>query len=202
MKKEWRFFFFLLLCLMVTGRLQAQSTHWQYDPYAYQYDMTAYVALSIDGTAVGDYSDYEIAAFCNDECRGIAEIRKVEKDGVEKTYGYMRIRSNEPSGEAITFKVCQLSTEKEMDVHGVSIDFQSQQLVGLPSNPLLLNVIMIMKGDVNGDKQVDTQDAIKVIQYYLGKQPEGFIREAADVTGDGMVDTQDAIQIIKTYLNK
>ena len=60
----------------------------------------------------------------------------------------------------------------------------------------------VMAGDVNGDNKVDTQDAIKVIQYYLGKNPTDFQLNAADVNGDGKVDTQDAIQIIKIYLNK
>jgi len=57
-------------------------------------------------------------------------------------------------------------------------------------------------GDANGDGFIDTQDAIKGIQYYLGKNPEDFDTLAADVNGDGVVDTQDAILIIKMYLKK
>ena len=60
----------------------------------------------------------------------------------------------------------------------------------------------IIKGDVNGDGVVDTQDAIKVVQHYLGKNPTDFNIQAADVNNDGLVDTQDAIQIIKIYLKK
>lgn len=60
----------------------------------------------------------------------------------------------------------------------------------------------IVMGDVNGDGVVDTQDAIKVVQYFLKKNPENFNLEAADVTTDGNVDTQDAIQIIRIYLKK
>ena len=57
-------------------------------------------------------------------------------------------------------------------------------------------------GDVNGDGVVDTQDAIKVVQYYLQKNPENFILKAADVTKSGDIDTNDAIQIIKMFLKK
>ena len=60
----------------------------------------------------------------------------------------------------------------------------------------------VQKGDANGDGVIDTQDAIKVVQYYLGKNPTDFYTEAADVNNDGVVDTQDAIQIIKIYLKK
>lgn len=57
-------------------------------------------------------------------------------------------------------------------------------------------------GDVNDDGVIDTQDAIKVTQHYLGKQPSDFDVSAADVNDDGVVDTQDAIKIIRIYLNK
>ena len=60
----------------------------------------------------------------------------------------------------------------------------------------------IVPGDANGDGVIDTQDAIKVVQYYLGKNPTDFNIQAADVNNDGVVDTQDAIQIIKIYLKK
>lgn len=64
-----------------------------------------------------------------------------------------------------------------------------------------LSITDIMIGDVNCDRKVDTQDAILVIQKYLGEIPEGFINGAADVNGDGIIDTQDAILMIESYLN-
>lgn len=59
-----------------------------------------------------------------------------------------------------------------------------------------------LRGDVNGDGNTDTQDAIQVIRHYLGKEPENFDVKAADVNGDGNIDTQDAILIIRIYLGK
>lgn len=57
------------------------------------------------------------------------------------------------------------------------------------------------RGDVNGDNKIDTQDAILVIQYYLGANPSDFNTSKADVNGDGNIDTQDAILIIQDYLS-
>ena len=196
----------LRLCAMIAlgvvfrGNLCAATPHWSCDIYSYQYDMSVYCSLVIGGIDVGNLSDYEIAAFCGDECRGVGNVMTAEKDGQTTTYCYLRIRSNQQEGETISFKVYQKSVAKEVDIYQTTIEFQSQQLVGLPSSPLQLR--MVQKGDVNGDGQVDTQDAIKVIQYYLGKNPDDFVLGAADVTDDGVVDTQDAIQIIRTYLNK
>ena len=66
----------------------------------------------------------------------------------------------------------------------------------------IIELPAILLGDANGDGVIDTQDAIKVVQYYLGKNPTDFNIQAADVNNDGVVDTQDAIQIIKIYLKK
>jgi len=73
-----------------------------------------------------------------------------------------------------------------------------------PSNNVLPVIVKgrYLLGDVNGDGVVDTQDAIKVVQYYLQKNPDNFILKAADVTKSGAIDTQDAIQIIRMYLKK
>ena len=60
----------------------------------------------------------------------------------------------------------------------------------------------LILGDANGDKNVDTKDAIKLVEQYLGKNPSDFDKKAADITLDGTFDTKDAIQIITVYLGK
>ena len=57
------------------------------------------------------------------------------------------------------------------------------------------------QGDVNNDGQVDTQDAILVIQRYLGETPSVFSEGMSDMNNDGNIDTQDAILIIERYLS-
>lgn len=67
----------------------------------------------------------------------------------------------------------------------------------------ILTVTAPQKGDVNSDGKVDTQDAILVIQHYLGAEiPSCFIENVADMNEDGNIDTQDAILIIEKYLNQ
>jgi hypothetical protein len=60
----------------------------------------------------------------------------------------------------------------------------------------------LILGDANGDTKVDTKDAIKLVEQYLGKNPSSFNTKAADITLDGTFDTKDAIQIITVYLGK
>ena len=92
---------FSLLSILLPLSLWAQETHWQCDPAEYKYDMTAYVAIESYDATIADLSNYEIAAFCGNECRGVATIMTAG----EIQIGYLRIRSNSASGEIITFKI-------------------------------------------------------------------------------------------------
>jgi len=136
MKKTTTFIFFFL-CSFLTQAWAQDSPHWTVDSHDFQYDMTAYLSLTADGEAVTDYSNYEIAAFCDDELRGVAEIQTNN----DKTYAYMRIRSNQASGDVITFKVYVKDIHAEVDVNDYSITFASMDVKGLPSSPVVLDFV-------------------------------------------------------------
>ena len=126
---------FMLLIVASALKLRANDANWDYNPYAFQYDMTVYVALSsVDGKSMTDASDYQIGAFCEDECRGIAEEKTIE----DHKYVYLRIRSNKTEGEIINIRVKNTTTGKVAKV-SETIEFKSQQIVGYPSNPFLIN---------------------------------------------------------------
>ena len=203
MKTKFKIFILLLLCLIMSGVSQAQAPHWQCNPYGWQYDMTAYVTVLNKSNPVSQLTDYEIAAFCGDECRGVATVQTAEKDGNEAVYGYLRIRSNQQSGETITFRIYDRQADREFDVENTSLIFQSQEVVGLPSDPLILAVVL--KGDVNGDGTITAQDALLVLQLEakkVGPTDDGIVYEAADVNGDGKVSAQDASLILQYLTGK
>lgn len=126
---------FMLLIVASALKLRANDANWDYNPYAFQYDMTVYVALSsVDDKSMTDASDYQIGAFCEDECRGIAEEKTIE----DHKYVYLRIRSNKTEGEIINIRVKNTTTGKVAKV-SETIEFKSQQIVGYPSNPFLIN---------------------------------------------------------------
>jgi hypothetical protein len=102
--------------------------------------MVAYVTVALDGAVVTNLSDFEIAAFCGDECRGVADVLVAEKDGLRTTYGYLRIRSNVLQGEDVTFRCYQKSLNKEFEVSDASVPFLSQSVVGMPSSPKILHL--------------------------------------------------------------
>ena len=194
----------MMICLLtgLAANIRAAS-HWSVNPYDFQHDMTVYVTVIKNGNPVSQLTDYEIAAFCGDECRGVATVQTAEKDGNETVYGYLRIRSNQQSGEAITFRVYDRQADKEFDVENTSLIFQLQEVVGLPSDPLILAVVL--KGDVNGDGAITAQDALLVLQLEakkVGPTDDGIVYETADVNGDGKVTAQDASLILQYLTGK
>ena len=132
-----RYLLFMLFIMASALNLRANDETWDYNPYAFQYDMSVYVELaSVDGKNITDGSDYQIAAFCDEECRGIAEEKAIE----DHKYVYLRIRSNKTEGEIINFRVKNTTTGKVAKV-SETIEFKSQQTIGYPSDPFSINAL-------------------------------------------------------------
>ncbi len=192
----------MFVCLLLPLGAGAQDTHWTVDPYAYQYDMTAYIALNINGESFADLQGCEIAAFCDNECRGVSKIMSTEKDGKTTQYAYLRIRSNSSDGEDIKFKVFISAMNQEFEVPDVSVKFQSQQVTGLPSSPLVLNLsIEFMIGDTTGDWRVSIADAVAIVDYILSDGKTPLVVPAADMDGNGRVSIADAVAIVDYILS-
>ena len=187
---EKRFFGLVYLLLGIAAGAQATG-HWTTNPYDFQYDMTVYIKLSVT-----NQDAYEVAAFYGDECRGVGSLMSV---GDDVKYFYMRIRSNVESGEQISFRVYNTETNKECLVSN-TIEFGAQTVVGLPSNPLILNIVII--GDVNGDGDVDIADAVCIVNHVVGKPTPTFITAAVDVNNDGDIDIADAVRIVNLVVGK
>ena len=69
---------------------------------------------------------------------------------------------------------------------------------GLPAVGEDSMVIISMKGDVNGDGKVRSNDAIKVLRFSAGLEVPTPEQEcAADMNNDGQVRSNDAIAIIR-----
>ena len=147
-----------MLCLLPFCAIHAQDTHWHCDIRNFQYDMTLYAALQIDGTMLDASADYEIAAFYGDECRGVASVETIESTG--KTYYYLRIRSNVSDGEVITLKCYDKAKQCELVLDTV-VDFESQGIKGYPSTPFVLTGAYTYKIDYVVDGEVVVSDSVK-----------------------------------------
>lgn len=147
-----------LICLLSFCSMHAQESHWQCDIHSFQYDMTVYACLSIDGFQLNPSADYELAAFCGNECRGIASVETISSTG--ETYYYLRIRSNTTVGETLTFK-CFDSTRQCELILDSKMDFESQGIKGYPSELYMLMGAYTYKIEYVVDSEVIATDSVK-----------------------------------------
>ena len=187
----------MVFLFVTTTVLHAQDSGWSVNEPDYQYDMTAYIELSLGGAVVDDYSNYEVGAFVGNECRGVAKVDS--KGGY--TWLYLRIWSNVSSGETIELKTYDKTTGKTYRVLE-TIDFVSQSMVGQPSSPMTATVKTYTLGDVNDDGRINIADVASALSIMAGKSNDKFIREAADANEDGRVNIADIAKILAIIAGK
>ena len=195
------------LCVALWASALSAQTHFNCDPYQFQYDMTIYFMLQNNGRNVRNLENYEVAAYVGEECRGVGEfITAKGETGKTLTYGYLRVYSNLSSGESITFKCYDKTENKELEVTATAIDFEANAVVGYPSTPQSLSIDTgeepVLLGDADDDGVVDLTDAVAVFEYYMNGEYPNFNEVAADFDCDGTVDLTDAVLIFEFYMNQ
>ena len=180
-----------MLAMAMVAYAEGNESGWTVSPFDYQYDMTVYAQLKIDDAVVSDYSNYEVAAFVGDECRGVAEIQTKENS----TWLYIRVRSASASGEKISFKLFD-KTEGKIKRIAETVDFESQGLEGMPSSPFDLTSAKYTPGDVNDDGSINIADVTSILSIMAGNQRDSLIREAADVNDDGAINVADVTSVL------
>lgn len=188
------FLLFFLACFLT--HVQAASS-WIVNPGSYRYDMTVYASLILDGKAVSDYSDYEIAAFVGDECRGVAEALS------SKGYTWLTIRvySNETAGETVKFVMRNRTTLSVVEMPAI-VEFENQGRVGMPSSPFGL-YYTDSPADVNADGRVSIADAVNVIGV-IKENGSASVASGSiyDMNHDGSADAADVKYIADVILEK
>ena len=179
--------------------LHAQDSQWSVNPYDYKYDMTVYAKVVYEGVEVSDYSNYEIGAFVGNECRGVGDVQT--KDSY--TWVYLRVRSNQASGEKLIFKLYDKSTRRTSVIKPLQvIAFSSQGMIGKPSSPVTLEKPSYTLGDVNEDGVIDVADIVGVHQITAGGSTVGYNQLAADANADGVINVADVVRIRSIIANK
>ena len=67
---------------------------------------------------------------------------------------------------------------------------------------------VLLLGDANGDGKVNITDAVMIVDYILGNEPEDFNKAAANVSGDvddegqPIITITDAVGVVDIILNQ
>lgn len=104
-----------LMCFLIgfcAVNISAQSPNWTLNTASYQYSMTFTAFLNVNGTTLTSSED-KIAAFVNDEVRGVANVVYVAS--ADKYVAYLSVFSN-TSGETVRFKIFDSTNDTVVDV--------------------------------------------------------------------------------------
>ncbi len=186
----------MALCVSAFAGLKSDES-WGLNPADFRYDMSLYFSLADKN--LEDLEKYEIGAFVDDECRGVAE--KLTLSETESCL-YMRIRSNEATGEKIEFL---LRSKEEGDtattvlkaVDGSDFEFKADTRVGMPSSPYEMtcfyNVAVITEGKgsvefTDGLYAFDSELTLKAVAgegYHFEAWSTGDTDETLSLTVEG-----------------
>ena len=128
----------LIIALFHSVTASAADT-WSVNPSDYRYDMSLYLNVTFAAGEGLDYTQYDVAAFVGDECRGVAEVLPVPGG---KDCLYLRSRSNRESGETMTFRYRNKTTGEVKDIENVNFAFASNARLGYPSSPYEVKIVI------------------------------------------------------------
>ena len=127
----------LLMALFHSVTASAADT-WSVNPSDYRYDMSLYLNVSFANGEKLDYTQYDVAVFVGDECRGVAEVLPLP-NGTDCLY--LRARSNSERGETMMFRYRNKSTGEVKVVEKVDFAFSSNGSLGMPSSPYEVKIV-------------------------------------------------------------
>lgn len=121
--------------LHIDLRVFTPEPEWRVDAAKFQYSMNVIGQLKIHDIISTDGND-KVAAFVNNECRGVAYLRYIAE--FDQYQAYLDIYSNKESGEAIELRVWDASRGTEHRDVSPNYTFLSNALKGAPSEPEII----------------------------------------------------------------
>jgi hypothetical protein len=138
------------------------------------YGLTS-VTIGNSVTSIGDY------AFRN--CYNLTSVKVYAKTppaaGTGTFYNYQDVSLYVPRGSKAAYEAADIWKE-----FSSIIEFDD-----------------IIKGDANGDGEVNVADVVEIVNYIMDKPSDKFVFAAADMNDDGEVNIGDVILIVKWILN-
>jgi len=141
----------------------------------------------------------------------VKELTGIEITNVPGKVEYIEGQSFETEGMIVTARYNNGTTEEITDYtinpEGALTAEDTKVAISYTVNGVTktaeVNITVIVKGDVNGDNQINFRDILLINKHRLRKTSlTGIYLEAAEVTGDGEVNFRDILQINKFRLGK
>lgn len=179
--------YFLFMLCAIHANAEDKGMHWQMNGENYRYDMTLYLLVQANEQTMINLENYEVAAFCGDECRGV--MKQMSYKGVD--FGYMRVYSNAKTGDTYQLKLYNKISEQEITLSHEGISFSEDALLGTPVEARVSSY-SFQKGDTTGSGTIDLVDVetLRVLVLDAEMLYEG------DMNSDGDLSIGDITRLI------
>ena len=109
------------------------------------------------------------------------------------------------SGELVSVNlICDENVEDgtyQGTIRTIKLSDEEEKRIMLSNCQFNFEVSSIIKGDVNGDEEIDVLDVVMMVSYIMGNNPSNFILEAADHDGDNVVDVIDLAKEVRLIMD-
>ena len=118
---------------------------WYVESNLYQYQCTVTAQITDKDNVLIDEPGGLVAAFVNNECRGLAEISQ----GPSGSMFFLQIWSNTTSGETVQFKYFNTNTCEPIVSFQATIQFEDSKSFGSVSQPYIIKTIQLIDQKIN-----------------------------------------------------
>lgn len=194
--------------LLLNLKVQGEKPDWDVNVNDFEDSMNLIAQLKLEGAYQEDTDDI-IAAFIDDECRGLASPHYVP--ALNSYYVFLDVYGSNDAGKAISFKVWDASTGKTY-THVEPADpyrnltYAPLTIKGTIANPLLLEAkdyleqpISLRKGWNWISINVENADLLQQIKGQLGTDATMFKTDNGYLQSPGWIGSITAIDNLKKY---
>ena len=93
-----------------------------------------------------------------------------------------------------------IQDKSKLKLIAMLVDSQSGKIMNAAITTIETPGSVSETGNADGKGGVDVNDVVAIVNYLMGKAPEGFDKDAADVNEDGKVDLADIVMLINKIL--
>ena len=184
------------MILLVLGLLSfvLATPDWQVNPAEFENTLNMVIRVELNGQSLTEDEDI-LAAFVDDECRGISFPFSFNDDFIF----LMTVYAN-TNGETVTFQIYHLETDQIVNLEE-TILFIENDVHGQVDDPFVLHGSILIPGDMNADNSVDILDVVELVFVILGEiQASEHHLAVGDMNGDNSLDIIDVVVILDLIL--
>ncbi len=113
------------------------NKHWTVNPHLYANNMTMVGVITLNDDEIRN-ENFEIGAFCGEECRG-SEVLKYYA-AIDRYLVYLTVYGSD--GDAISFRLYDHEAEEELGVNIEGVTFEVNAMYGKPTDPYVFDFIL------------------------------------------------------------